>query len=64
MTCEIFDLCGGCIYRNKQYEEYCHDKFENFKKIWYNESKNEGAKHEKNIFFNYFFIFCDNIGLL
>ena len=32
MTCEIFDLCGGCIYRNKQYEEYCHDKFENFKK--------------------------------
>lgn len=33
MTCEIFDLCGGCIYRNKQYEEYCKEKFEGFKKV-------------------------------
>lgn len=33
MTCEIFNSCGGCVYRNKQYEEYCKEKFENFKKI-------------------------------
>ena len=33
MVCEIFDLCGGCIHRNKQYEEYCKEKFDNFKKI-------------------------------
>ena len=32
MTCEIYDSCGGCIYRNKQYEQYCKEKFETFKK--------------------------------
>lgn len=32
MICEIYDSCGGCTYRDKQYEQYCQEKFEKFKK--------------------------------
>ena len=32
MSCEIFGLCGGCVQRNKEYEQYCREKFESFKK--------------------------------
>lgn len=33
MSCEIHDLCGGCVFRHKHQEEYNQEKFENFKKI-------------------------------
>lgn len=33
MSCDIFDLCGGCVFRHKQSEEYYQEKFEKFKKI-------------------------------
>lgn len=33
MNCEIFDLCGGCLSRDKEYEIYCREKFESFKKL-------------------------------
>lgn len=33
MSCDIFDLCGGCVFRHKQSEEYYREKFEKFKKI-------------------------------
>ena len=32
MNCDIFDSCGGCVFRHKQSEQYCQEKFEKFKK--------------------------------
>ena len=35
MSCDIFDLCGGCVFRHKQSEQYCQEKFDKFKNIIY-----------------------------
>lgn len=52
MQCDIFSACGGCIFRDKEYEKYCQEKFENFK-------KNIALISGKNVIINPPVFICD-----